>query len=263
MANMKKYLSFVVKGIVLVVIFAFLSLCLTQPSYGTEFEDLVSLYESKEAGESDGLKLQERLLQQAPKDMSQYDMWESLFNKDLNDEKRASIALRLISELFPQGDPALWSSIEGLWIPQMVPKPLAALDAVYVAIGSLLSMDEKGAPWLARSIFLRLYESREARIYGIRTAPVEVVKIIEEIKTKAPLAPLGGWPTPNVVGNLPFACKIYGYISVDTALSYNMTFLDSMGRPRGGSGLYAWDRARGRIYIVRSGPSEDEIWSPF
>jgi len=260
---MKKYLSFVVKGIILVATIAFLSLCVVQSSRATEFEDLVSLYKSKEAGESDGLKLQERLLQEAPKGISQYNMWESLFNRELSNEERASLALKLIDELFPQGDPALWSSVEGLWIPQMVPKPLAALDAVYVAIDSLLSMEEKGAPWLARSLFLRLYESREARIYGIRTVPVEAANIVEKLKYKAPLAPLGGWPTFNLIGNLPFANKIYGYISVDTALSYNMTFLDSMGRPRGGSGIYAWDRARGRIYIVKSGPSEDEIWPLF
>jgi hypothetical protein len=236
---------------------------LTKISGAEEIEDLFVIYGEKERGEGQGLILQKNLLEKAPKNMSQYDMWRSLFEEDVTEEERAALALKLIDEIYPQGNPAKWDEIGGLWIPQLVPKPLAAFDALYVAVGSLLSLNNEGAAWLARSLLLQLYESRGARIYGIRTAPIEVVDIIEKLKVRAPLPPIGGWPNPKVLGRLPYARKIYGYISVDTALVHEMTFLDSLGRPRGGSGVYAWDRARGRIYNVKGGRNEDEIWPNF
>jgi hypothetical protein len=260
---LKRDFFFITRKMIFVVMISFLSLLLIQSSQASEFDDLFILYEIKEAGESEGLKLHERLLKQAPEGIPQYEMWKSLFSENLSDEEKASIALKLVDDIFPEGDPSQWDAVEGLWIPQLMPKPLAALDGLYMAMQSLLSMDEEGAPWLARDLFLRLYKSRGARFYGIRTVPIEVLDILEKLKARAPLPPIGGWPNPQIIGRLPFARKIYGCISVDTALMYNMTFLDSYGRPRGGAGVFAWDRARGRIFHVRSGPSRDEIWPKF
>ena len=260
---MKRGCLFITKNLILVVMISFLSFLLIQPLQASEFDDLFFLYEIKEAGESEGLKLHERLLKQAPDSIPQYEMWKLLFSEELSNEEKASIALKLVDDIFPNGDPSRWDDVEGLWLPQLMPKPLAALDGLYMAMQSLLSMDEEGAPWLARDLFLRLYKSRGARFYGIRTVPIEVLDILEKLKARAPLPPIGGWPNPQIIGRLPFARKIYGCISVDTALMYNMTFLDSYGRPRGGAGVFAWDRARGRIFHVRSGPSRDEIWPKF
>ena len=75
--------------------------------------------------------------------MSQYDMWRGLFAEDVTEEERAAIALKLIDR-FILRESGKMGRDRGLWIPQLVP-PLAAFDALYVAVGSLLSLNNEGS----------------------------------------------------------------------------------------------------------------------
>ena len=71
---MKRDFFFITRKMIFVVMISFLSLLLIQSSQASEFDDLFILYEIKEAGESEGLKLHERLLKQAPEGIPQYEI---------------------------------------------------------------------------------------------------------------------------------------------------------------------------------------------
>jgi hypothetical protein len=227
-------------------------------AYADWIDTYSARYKAMEEGERQALALKEALLAEAP-DLKPYELWRSLWG-DLSLREKASRAMAVIEALYPEGDPSRWEEVGGFFLPQEVPKSLVALDAVFVAAQSLAQLDDEGSPWLARSLLIDLSRSRWARHHFMRTAPKEYPSIVRAIDAVTGLPPVGGWPMGEIEGELPLARPVHGWITIATAMSEEMLFLDASGRPTGNHGPYAWDRRRGRIYNVNFGRDDGAEW---
>jgi len=244
----------------LALIFAaafFLALDMT-PAEAWTYEELVEVYGTKEESMPEARELKEALLSEAG-ELDGLGLWRSIIDSSTPHRKRAANALKLIEILFPQGDTSRWEEVSGFWYPALIPRPLAAFDAVYYAAMGLLELDEPGAPWLARELMSGLRRSSRSAHIAMREAPAEYAPIVAGLDERTGLSPMGGWPSGELVGSLPFARPVRFSISADWALVMGMTFLDNSGVPTSGMGPYAWDRKRGAIYRVTDG-SDDGVW---
>lgn len=211
------------------------------------WEDLVNVYGQGEEYRQAAEDLREVLLDSLPSGMDEKSFWEELWTGG-EPRRRAALSLGLVECLFPNGDPRLWDEVQGFWRPAEIPRSLAALDAVFVAALSLLEMDDYGAKTLALNLIRDLSRSPRARYHALFYAPREYETIVRELGKVTP--PL---PVDHLVGTLPLARSVRGSISQDAAVNRGVTFLDSFGGIAQGSGAYAWDRSKGRIYRVRDG----------
>ncbi|HON33574.1 MAG TPA: hypothetical protein PL052_01670 [Synergistales bacterium] len=182
----------------------------------------------------------------------------SIKDPGLSPEQRAANGLKLVEELFPGGDPARWDKVSGFWPGPMIPKPLAAFDAVFFTVIALLELDRPEAPWMAQDLLQALRGSSAAALLALRTAPEEYLRIVEALEKGTGLPPLGGWPRGKIRGRLPFAHPVRSVITETHAQSRDMQFLNSAGQPAS-AGPYAWDRDRGRVYRVVE-PSDYHLW---
>lgn len=253
---MRKVMVMLRKVSIVVALLSVTALC--GPSWADWIDTYSARYEAMEEGERQAFVLKKALLEEAP-DLEPYDLWRSLWS-DLHPRDKASRAMAIIEALYPEGDPSRWEEVSGFFLPQEVPKSLVALDAVFVAAQSLAQLDEEGAPWLARSLLIDLSRSRRVRHYFMRRAPKEYPSIVRAIDAATGLPPIGGWPMEEIEGELPLAHPVHGWITIATAMSEEMLFLDASGRPTGGSGPYAWDRRRGKIYNVNFGRDDGADW---
>jgi hypothetical protein len=212
-------------------------------------EDWAAAIEARDEGMARAGSLRAELVARAG-DASPLERWRRMVNGQGPAEAQAADALVLVDRLFPGGDPSKWEAVSGFWLPADVPLALAALDAVFYGAEALLSMRDDRAPWLARLLVEGLAASDRARTVAFRTAPAEVRAILEELSIQAPPPPVGGWPSGAALGRLPFARPVSGWITETRATMGNMTFLNAGGVPVGGSGAYAWDREKGRLYKV-------------
>lgn len=220
-------------------------------------EDWAAQIEARDAGMAQVEGFKAELLGEASQ-VSPRERWRRLVKGEPTAREQAAEALALVEELFPDGDPANWDDVKGFWLPADVPKPLAAFDAVFLGVEALLSMEDPRAPWAARWLAERLAVSDRARTAAFRTAPGEVRRMLEALAEVAPPPPTGGWPSGVAKGDLPYARAASGWITEARATMEGMTFLDASGVPKGGTGPYAWDRERGRLYRVVF--DEDRIW---
>lgn len=212
------------------------------------FDELYSSYLNSSNWEKNAGELLSELKLKADKKTG-YDLWRTLWNESIDPEKRAANAIKLIDELYPDSDIRRWNDVEGFWYPGIIPKPLAAIDAVYVASLELVRMDRKGSAWLARNFLNDLSRSSRARYHFMKTAPAEYLSIINMLKDKEMNPVIGNWTEPEVKGKLPLAVPVRGYVGNNWAVSRNFTFLNGSGQIVN-MGNYAWDRIRGRIYRV-------------
>jgi len=212
------------------------------------YEELAALYLAKEEARPEIAELEESLLSMADQ-AKPIDLWRSIRDEGTPSRLRAANGLALIRLLFPEGDPSQWESVSGFWHPQMVPKPLAAFDAVYYTSLALLDLEERSAPWLAQRILEDLRSSSRSAHLAIRTAPREYENMIEKLEALTGLPPVGGWPKAEIKGELPFAHPARSVVTYSYAMLREMIFLNSAGQPASG-GPYAWDRERGRVYRV-------------
>ncbi len=212
------------------------------------FEELLDIYTRKSEIRHEAEALRSELLGMAW-DSEDLDLLGSIMDPSLTSEQRAANGLKLIDELFPGGDPARWESISGFWIPRMIPKPLAAFDAVFFTAIALLEMEREDAPWIARDILEDLRRSSRATLLALRTAPKEYLWIVEALEEGTRMPPVGGWPEAVIRGKLPFARQVSFAVSETHAIMREMQFLNAAGQPAP-NGPYAWDRDRGRIYRV-------------
>jgi len=221
------------------------------------YEELLEVYSRKFENRPKAEALRSTLLEMAW-DSGGPTLLGSIKDPGLPPEQRAANGLKLIEVLFPNGDPARWERVSGFWSGPMIPKPLAAFDAVFFTVMALLEMDRPEAPWVAQDLLQALRSSSAAALLALRTAPAEYPWIVGALEKGTGLPPLGGWPRGKVRGKLPFAHPVRSVITETQAQSRDMQFLNSAGQPAPG-GPYAWDRDRGRVYRVIE-PSDDQYW---
>lgn len=212
------------------------------------FDDIFVNYEQRSTWDKQAEELKGELVSMAD-GISGHDLWKSLWNENISSEKRAANALKLAYELFPGSDLRRWEDIKGFWYPGIVPKPLAAMDAVYVAAYELVKMDRQGAAWLARNMLNDIARSSRTRYHFMKTAPDEYAFIIEALKNEGMKPVIGSWTDPDIKGKLPLAVPVRGYIGNNWAISMHYTFLNGTGQIVN-LGNYAWDRVKGKIYRV-------------
>ncbi len=212
------------------------------------FEELAEMYLRREHARPEAAELKNRLLASAW-EMEAPDLWDSLKDPALAPEQKAANGLLLIKILFPGGNPARWEDISGLWFPGMVPKSLAAFDAIYYTAMALVELDEPGAPWIAHDLMAEFRRSSRAALIAIRTAPKEYSGLIRALDESTGMPPMGGWPEAEIRGSLPFGHPVRSAVTETYAVMREMQFLNAAGQPAS-SGPFAWDRDRGRIYRV-------------
>ncbi len=236
-----------------VLIFAVIFAAAVLPTAGTAgawtWEELVEVYGQKAELAPEAKALGEELLAEAG-DLQGVELWRKVVDPATPGRQRAADGLKLVREIFPGGEPARWDEVSGFWLPAMVPKPLAAFDAVYFTAIGLLELEEPGSAWLARQILTELKKSFRAAHLALREAPAEYETILSRLEEATKLPPPGGWPKEKTTGTLPFARPVRFHVSADGALMRGMTFLNGSGVPVSGMGPFAWDRKRGAIYRV-------------
>ncbi len=187
-------------------------------------------------------ELRSLLISEAPEE-ELVSTWEKLW-EDIDTGEKASRAIYLIESLFPNGDVSRWEEVSGFWYPSLIPKSLAALDAVYVLA---LSLDQTGNPdgkYLAYEILRDLSKSRKGRIYAFMTAPEEYAEIKESLKE------IKGFSLPKgkIIGSLPFAHPVRGKYSMTSRTLTQYVYLNGYGQPTSSTGAYGWDRKKGMIF---------------
>lgn len=230
-----------------------------EPGRGRSFEDLAESYQLRDAELSEAAFLESELLSIA-EDLAPADLWRSILESRRPAKNRAANGLALIRILFPHGDASKWAEVSGFWFPPLIPKPLAALDAVFYTSIALLEMNEPGAHWIAARIMDGLRNSSRAALLSMRTAPREYRTIISQLEAKTSVQPIGGWPGAEIRGELPFASAAASYATQEKALSTGMVFLNNSGQPVSGTGPFAWDRKKGRIYRVVESLDDIDWW---
>ncbi len=225
---------------------------------GWTYEDLVSAYSARENAAPEADRLAKELVGEAH-DAGEASLWRSVIDNAVPAREKAANGLALIAKIFPGGDPGQWDTVSGFWIPEMIPRPLAALDSVYYTSLALLEMDDAGAPWLARRLLQGLRKSSRATHMALRTAPAEYEQIVSLMRKRTSPAPVGGWPSGAIKGTLPFARPVRWVVTEDCAMLRKMVFLNSAGQPVSGTGSYAWDREKGALYRVVE-HEDDDIW---
>lgn len=229
-----------------------------EPGLGRSYEDLAKSYQVRDAELPEAAFLESELLSIA-EDLGPADLWRSILESRTPAKIRAANGLALIRIIFPLGDSGRWAEVSGFWFPSLIPKPLAALDAVFYTSIALLEVDEPGAHWIAARIMDGLRNSSRAALLSMRTSPREYRTIISQIEAKTSVQPMGGWPVAEIRGKLPFASAPSSYVTQENALSAGMIFLNNSGQPVSGTGPFAWDRKKGSIYrVVES--REDLVW---
>ncbi len=224
-------------------------------------EDLIAEMRRSEALAEEARTLWESLRAEVPGSVSVLDLWRRAGEGTADPRSRAVAALGLVGALFPEGDPARYGEVSGLILPQEVPVPLMAADAVFLGADALSRMGDPAAGALAMDLLARLARSDPARYRYFRIAPEDLAAIRERIAASGCPRPVGFPTSLEVRGRLPFARPAIGTILNDTALSLGMTFLDGAGRPGGaGGGTYAWDRRTGRILHVRTAREDRRFW---
>lgn len=223
------------------------------------FDALAERYALREEGRIEAVELRGELLAEADAS-TPYALWRSVVSGSLSPRKTAANSLALLNALIKEGDPARWDTVSGLFYPSLTPKPLAAADAVFLGSFALLAMNDKGADALAMQLMERFAESSMAKHHFLTTAPVEFEAFKKAMEERKLLPVYGRWGDSRYIGHLPFASSIGGSVSYGRALSEEMVFLNNAGQPAS-NGSYAWDRARGRIYTVRS-ERDRRIWYP-
>ena len=212
------------------------------------FDELAARYSARMEGREDAVALRAALEAEAVQ-ADAFALWRSLFREGIAPREGASNALSLLNALLDDGDPALWESASGFFLPSFVPKPLAAADAVYASALFLLRMEEEGAAELAGMLFERLLDSPKGKYYFVSTSPAEYREIVRMLMERGVVPSFGKWPEGVAEGTLPLGAPVRGRVSLDRAISEGMVFLNGAGQPAP-NGMVAWDRKKGRIYDV-------------
>lgn len=248
-----------------VVVFLSLVLLAASPAFSGDtgparsYDDLLAVYMDRSVLLPEAMTLEASLLSEA-ENLEPIDLWRTIRDLSKPAKIRSSNGLALVHNLFPGGDPKRWDEVSGLWLPQVVSKPLAAFDAVYYTSIALLELDEAAAPWLAQRLMEDLRSSSRAALLALRTAPLEYPDLVSRLESRTGLTPVGGWPAADTSGNLPFAHAVSYFVTQDFAMMQDMVFLNASGQPVSGTGPFAWDREKGRVYRVVESRGKLDWW---
>ena len=166
-------------------------------------------------------------------------------------QMRVASGLVLADRLYPQGDLSRWDEVQGWWLPQQIPKSLAAADAALYTAVLAVQLPDPAGPWLSFRLLDSFFDSDGAWAFFGRCPPGPVADLEDTLSARG-VQPSAGWPPFGAaMGPLPLGVPLYGDLSADQAVAMNLFFLDGMGCPTQGGGFYAWDRLTGRIYRLR------------
>ncbi|MDO4218984.1 MAG: hypothetical protein Q4C78_03220 [Synergistaceae bacterium] len=181
------------------------------------------------------------------------------FLKEKEIGKKLTLACALMSQVFPNSDPANWETVDG-FLPcnTNIPLQLCALDALMQAVVIFVQDGSEESLLTARYLVERLGSSSYGKYYFITETPVEFRKAMDILVDKTLMVP-GIWTSDNITGHLPLTPRYGGCISDDYAVQENMQFFNGMYQ-LASYGPYAWDRRRGRFYYVVSTPCSPRYW---
>ncbi len=160
-------------------------------------------------------------------------------------DERLQAAWSVLRVWCPEGDAARWAEVNYLETPSLRPRALMVIDALYAAIIGLRVTP--GGVWVAADLLREFARSSHGRYDFLGVCPAPVAEAVEYVASRAGM--IGLWTPREVTGRLPVAVCVRGTVSENYARMEGMQFLDGAGLPAN-SGLYAWDRRRGRIYRV-------------
>lgn len=175
------------------------------------------------------------------------------FLKEKNSSKKLALACALMSQVFPNSDPANWEAVDG-YLPcnTNIPMQLCAIDALMQAVVIFVNEGNEQSLYAARYLVERLGSSSYGKYYFIAETPLEFRKALDILVEKTLMVP-GVWTSDNITGHLPLTPRYGGCISDDYAVQENMQFFNGFYQ-LASNGMYAWDRRRGYFYYVVSTP---------
>ena len=208
----------------------------------------------RELGLEEAAALRVELLAEKPHGGTEDSLWRVLaYGRD--PRTRVGAGLALVDRIFPGGDPSRWEEVEGWWLPRKVPRSLGAADAALLTASLAALLPDPGAPWLAYRILEPFFRSPAARVRFGRMAPRELEELLRSLAARG-VEPPEGWPEAfEVLGDLPLARPLDGFVPLDRALMDRMVFLDRQGRISDDARTYAWDREEGELHEVTDHPT--------
>ena len=216
------------------------------------FEELVKATEMKEKAEKVGkfryLDLADSVAEKNLKHLVPQ------FLTERERTKKLALACALMSQAFPNSDPANWGAVDG-FLPcnTNIPMQLCALDALMQAVVILVQDGSEESLLTARYLVERLGSSSYGKYYFITETPLEFRQALDVLIKATYMVP-GVWTSDKITGHLPLTPRYGGCVSDDYAIQQNMQFFDGMYQ-LASNGPYAWDRRSGYFYFVASTPS--------
>lgn len=193
----------------------------------------------------DGAKVLHSFANLKASEKEEYGLWKSLWTTQ--GAERAKVAMTLVNTMFPDGNPGKWEQVSGLFgYGYNLPRQLAAIDALFVAIDELSKNDT--TIWGAALLLQQFGESAYGKIMFVEQTTPQVKAIIENIVPKTCIP--GDWTIKRLRGKMPFLPKYDGKRSHNTAETMGYIYFDNYGSLTAGYGDYGWDRDRGLFYQI-------------
>ena len=173
------------------------------------------------------------------------------FLKEKNRAKKLALSCALMTQVFPNGDPANWETVDG-YLPcnTNIPMQLCAIDALMQAVVIFVEDGSEESLLAARYLVERLGSSSYGKYYFITETPREFRDALDVIIKATCMVP-GIWTSDKITGHLPLTPRYDGCISDDYAVQEDMQFFDGMYQ-LASIGPFAWDRKRGHFHYVVS-----------
>ena len=244
---MKKF-SLVCLSLLCILVFALPALA---EGNKNSFEELVKATEMKEKAEKVGkfhyLELADGVAEKKLKHLVPQ------FLTEKERTKKLALACALMSQVFPNSDPANWGAVDG-FLPcnTNIPMQLCALDALMQAVVIFVQEGSEQSLSAARYLVERLGSSSYGKYYFITETPLEFRQALDVLIKATYMVP-GVWTSDKITGHLPLTPRYGGCVSDDYAIQQNMQFFDGMYQ-LASNGPYAWNRSRGYFYYVVSTP---------
>ncbi len=221
---------------------------MTKEEIDAKWNELVAAQDLRIAGSQKAAELKAELDSQIL-DEPLYTLWQRMTAKGSTERLRA--AWSILNVCVPDGDVSRWDEVKNFELPSETPRAFMVIDALYVALIDLPKND--GGEWLAAGLLKAFSRSSHGRFDFLTVCPEPVAEAVEKIVSSTHI--IGQWKPRLVIGKLPIARPVDGYVTQSGAINENMQFLDGAGLPAG-NGFYAWDRRTGRIYRISMNDGE-------
>lgn len=247
---MKKSEKLCLLFLTLICIFAFAFPAVADSK--SSFEQLVKSNEMKEKAEHVGkfyyLELADGVAEKNLKRLVPQ------FLAETDSTKKLALACALMSQVFPNSDPAKWEAIDG-FLPcnTNIPMQLCAIDALMQAVVIFVQDGSEKSLSAARYLVERFGSSSYGKYYFITETPLEFRQALDLLVNATYMVP-GVWTSDKITGHLPLTPRYGGCVSDDYATQEDMQFFNGLYQ-LASNGTYAWDRRRGYFYYVVSTPT--------